>query len=324
MRVLLTGVDGFVGSHMAEFLVGLGGVEVFGTTISSEPGPNLESVRGRVRTFQADILDVGRVEELLATIRPDRVIHLAAQAFVPTSIHDPVGTFTTNITGSTRMLEALRRVRDREGFDPSCIVVSSSEVYGYVEPEKQPITEDLPFSPANPYAASKASVDLIAQAYRRTFGLKIIVARPFNHAGPRQAATFVCSEFGRRFSDFASGRSPAILRTGNIAARRDFMDVRDVVRAYWAMLESPSDQFIFNICSGTAHAISEIITMYKEISGIDASIVPQESKSRHYDTPVLVGSSAALRAATGWAPRIPLRQTLKDVFDYWQSHPDAP
>jgi len=214
-------------------------------------------------------------------------------------------------------------VRDREGFDPSCIMVSSSEAYGRVEPEKQPIREDLPLAPANPYAASKASVDLIAQAYRRTYDMNIIIARPFNHVGPRQAATFVCSEFGRRFSDFASGRSPAILRTGNIATRRDFTDVRDVVRAYWAMMESPSDQFVFNVCSGTAYAISEIIALYKEITGIDATVVQQEAKSRHYDIPVLLGSSAMLRSATGWTPKIPLRQTLKDVFDYWQSHPDA-
>lgn len=323
MRVLLTGVDGFVGSHMAEFLIGLGGVDVFGTTVSRESGPNLTSVRDRVRTFQADILEMGRLEELLTTIRPDRVIHLAAQAFVPTSVHDPVGTFTTNITGSTSMLEALRRVRDREGGDPPCLVVSSSEVYGRVEPERQPIREDLPLAPANPYAASKASVDLIAQAYRRTYNMNVIVARPFNHVGPRQSATFVCSEFGRRFSDFASGRSPAILRTGNITTRRDFTDVRDVVRAYWSMLESPSDQFVFNVCSGTAYAISEIITLYKEITGIDATIMQQEAKARHYDIPLLLGSSARLRAATGWAPTIPLRQTLKDVFDYWQSHADV-
>jgi GDP-4-dehydro-6-deoxy-D-mannose reductase len=318
MRVFVTGIDGFVGSHMAEMLHGIGGVDVYGSILAATPGPNLRGLHGTVRLRQADILNAGRIEELFSDIRPDRVIHLAGQAFVPTSVADPFGTIQTNIAGSMSILEAARKLREREGVELQVLIVSSSEVYGKVAPHELPITERLPLNPGNPYAASKASIDLISQSYRKTYGLQVTVARPFNHAGPRQAPSFVCSEFGRRFAEFAAGSTPAVLRPGNLEARRDFTDVRDVVRAYWGMLEHPGEHSVFNVCSGAAVSIREIIALYEEITGIRADVAMEQAKVRAYDVPVLQGSAERLRTATGWSPTFTLRETLKDVFTYWQ------
>jgi len=318
MRVFVTGIDGFVGSHMAELLHSVGGVDVYVTIITPEAGPNLKGVKGKLRLRQADILNAGRIEELFHDIRPERVIHLAGQAFVPTSVLDPVGTIQTNIAGSMSILEAARKLQEREAQEIKVLIISSSEVYGKVAPEHLPITEDLRLNPGNPYAASKASIDLISQAYRKTYGLHVTVARPFNHVGPRQAPSFVCSEFGRRFAEFAAGATSPVLRPGNLEARRDFTDVRDVVRAYWCMLEQTSDYPVFNVCSGTAVSIREIISLFEEITGITDDVAVEQTKVRPYDVPVLLGSAERLREVTGWAPTFTLRETLKDVFAHWQ------
>jgi len=318
MRVFVTGIDGFVGSHMAELLHSIGGVDVYGTIVTPEPGPNLKGINAKPRLRQADILSASRIEELFTDIRPERVIHLAGQAFVPTSVIDPVGTIQTNIAGSMSVLEAARKLREREGLEVQVLIISSSEVYGKVAPELLPIREDLALNPGNPYAASKASIDLISQAYRKTYGLHVTVARPFNHVGPRQAPSFVCSEFGRRFAEFAAGVSPPVLHPGNLEARRDFTDVRDVVRAYWSMLEHPSDYSVFNVCSGTAVSIREIISLYEEITGITVDVAVEQAKVRPYDVPVLLGSAERLHEETGWTRTFTLRETLKDVFTHWQ------
>jgi GDP-4-dehydro-6-deoxy-D-mannose reductase len=318
MRVFVTGIDGFVGSHMAELLASLTGVDLYGTIQTREPGPNLAGVNGRLRLRQADILNAGRIEELFHDIRPERVVHLAGQAFVPTAVADPVGTIQTNIAGSLSVIEAARKLRDREGIDVQVLVISSSEVYGRVAPDQLPITETVPLNPGNPYASSKASIDLIAQTYRKTYDLPVIVARPFNHVGPRQAPSFVCSEFGRKFAEFSAGSAKPQLRLGNLEARRDFTDVRDVVRAYWAILEHPGEHAVYNVCSGTAVSIREVITLYEDITGIAVDVAIEQAKVRPYDVPVLLGSAARLREATGWIPTHTLRETLTDVFQYWQ------
>ena len=318
MRVLVTGIDGFVGSHLAEFLLGVDGVEVFGTVLASGAGPHIRGIAEHLRLEEADIRNAERVLKVFREVRPDRVIHLAAQPFVPDSVRDPTSTLQVNIFGTVSVLEAARRTGEDRGSPPSVLVVSSGEVYGTVAPRCQPITEESPLKPQNPYAASKASTELIAQSYRNSYGLEVLIARPFNHAGPRQSPSFVTSEFGRRFAEIASGRSQPRLRVGNIEAQRDFTDVRDVVRAYWALFDQRSAESVFNVCSGRAYEIREVITLYEEITGIGVEIVRGEEKSRPYDTVLFVGSNERLRLATGWSPVVPFRDTLRDVFLYWR------
>ena len=319
MRILVTGIDGFVGSHMAEFLAGVPGAEVSGTSLVEPPYPNLRPDIPKLRIFQADLTESGRIYELFQDIRPERVIHLAGQAFVPSAVQDPLATMQANVIAGVHMLEAARSLREREGIDPRILIVSSGEVYGALEPERQPATEDCILKPGNPYAASKASIDLIAQSYRRTYRMAVVVARPFNHAGPRQSPSFVTSSFARRFAELSLGRGTPHLKVGNLHVRRDFTDVRDVVRAYWQMLElNAGDEAVFNVCSGVGHEIGGLVTLFQEITGITVEVVRDENRVRSNEPPGVVGSSERLRRATGWVPTIPFEKTMRDVYFYWR------
>ena len=158
----------------------------------------------------------------------------------------------------------------------------------------------------------------MTQQYRRSFGVRATVARPFNHAGPRQNPIFVCSDFGKQFAEIAIKKSPPVIRVGNLDTKRDFTDVRDVVRAYWAMFEGKADDGVYNVCSGRAVQIRDIISTLQEISGLDLSIIAEEKRRRTYEVPLVVGSFEKLNRDTGWQPSVPLRKTLEDVFEYWQ------
>jgi GDP-4-dehydro-6-deoxy-D-mannose reductase len=318
MRVLVTGIEGFVGSHLAEFLHTQRGLEVHGTMLGPSPPPALRALQGGIRLRQADILDVDGFERIVREVRPDRVIHLAGQAFVPTAVANPADTVRTNVMGTVTILEALRKMPSEQGARPGILVVSSGEIYGNVPEQDQPITEAQPPSPGNPYASSKAAIDLLAQSYRRTYEMDIIVARPFNHVGPRQSPTFVCSEFGRQFAAFAAGKAPPVLRVGNVESRRDFTDVRDVVRAYWMLFDRSGNECVFNVCSGAGHAISEVIEIFAALSGMSPEVVTDPDKVRPYGAHALVGSNRRLTIATGWAPQVSFRSTLEDVLRYWQ------
>jgi GDP-4-dehydro-6-deoxy-D-mannose reductase len=297
-------------------LLSLGGVEIHGTIIESTPGKNIAHLAGSLHLHQVNILETGNVALLLHDIRPDRVLHLAGQAFVPSSFHNPVETFQTNIFGTVSVLEGARAAKLAGRVPPSVLVVSTGEVYGSPG-SGDPVTEAAPIAPRNPYAASKASADLLAQQYASSFGLDIIVARPFNHAGPRQSPVFVSSDFGRQFAQIASKKKPASIVVGNLEAARDFTDARDVVRAYWMLFDGNRRDPVFNVCSGRATRIMELVRMYEEISGVHAEIVTSRERLRKHDTPVIVGSFERLHLATGWSPTISLKQTLSDVFSYW-------
>jgi GDP-4-dehydro-6-deoxy-D-mannose reductase len=318
VRVLVTGIDGFVGSHAAEFLLGLENVEVHGTVLLGAPITNLAPLRDRLHLHTLDIRNDNQVEELFFRVRPDRVIHLAGQAFVPSSVANPTGTFDVNIQGGITILEAARRLRERENFEPAVLIVSTGEVYGKVDPARQPITEDFPLSPINPYAASKASLDMIAQSYMRTFGMRVIIARPFTHVGPRQNPSFVCSDFGKRFAEISLGRSKPTLHVGNLEARRDFTDVRDIVRAYWLLFDHSSQELVFNVCASRVFQIREVINLYCEITGIRAEVTTEPARVRPYDVALLWGNNDRLVRLTQWKPLYEFRTTLTDLFHFWQ------
>lgn len=315
MRVLVTGIDGFVGSHAAEFLLRVPGVEVHGTVLDTSQVFNIKHIEHSLHLHTANLLDRERLASLFKDIKPDRVIHLAGQAFVPTAFADPVSTFQANIIGGVHVLEACRLLSANGMPGPSLLVVSTGEVYGRVE--RLPITEDFPLSPNNPYAASKASIDVIAQQYGEAFGLHVIVARPFNHAGPRQSPIFVCSDFARQIAEVAVGKREPKIQVGRIDTQRDFTDVRDVVRAYWLLLERTVGG-VYNVCAGRPVAIREILDTLARLAGIRIDCVTEESRLRSYDIPTVYGSNEKLRQATGWNAEIPLEQTLRDTYEYWR------
>jgi GDP-mannose 4,6-dehydratase len=321
MRVLITGIDGFVGSHAAEFLSSLGGVEIHGLVFPGSDGKNIASLRSHIALHAGDVSDVSTLRALFLAIKPERVIHLAGQAFVPTSFRDPIATYRINIMGGLSVLEAARGLSEETGNAPDIILVSTGEVYG---PASLPlVAEDAPLEPQNPYAASKASIDLIGQDYGRSFGLSVKIVRPFNHAGPRQNPVFVCSDFGRQFAMIEAGKKKAVIDAGNIDVFRDFTDVRDVVRAYWAILERRPAHSVFNVCSSRAVSIGDIIHEFEVAAGFRVEIRRDELRRRKTDVARRIGNNARLRSETGWEPGIPLRQTISDVFNWWRNELSA-
>ncbi len=319
MRVLITGIEGFVGSHTAEFLRSNAGsgVELFGTVFDDNAKVRAQERLPGVRLSVLDITDPAAVGAVFDSIRPDRILHLAGQAFVPASLDNPLGTFQANIFGGITILESARKLKASTDESPAVMIVSSGEVYGRIRPEQLPIDESQPVAPHTPYSASKASLDLIAQQYAAHFGVNVTVVRPFNHVGPGQNPSFVVSDFARQFALIALDRQEPRLHVGNVAVKRDFTDVRDVVRAYWMLFDRKSDDIVFNVASDTPVRISDILDLLRKTSGIEVEIVQEAQRIRKYDVPVVRGSYSRLHEATGWTPHIPLHDTVRDVYAYW-------
>jgi len=319
MRVLITGIDGFVGSHLVEALVTDPDVRIYGTVVDDRH-PNISGeLLSQLELFKVDIRQPDKVRQVISTVKPSKIFHLAGQAFVPISLENPAETFHVNINGTLNVLEAIREASTTDGLSCSVLVVSSGEVYGAVSDPFLPIDETVPLKPESPYAASKACADLIAQQYRSSFGIDVVVARPFNHLGPRQSELFVGSAFAKQIAEMEAGKREPKLMVGNLDPERDFTDVRDVVRAYMKILDRPRAHPVYNVCSGTTVTVKEVVRILCEVSGVRVEIVPDTTRQRRNDIPKSVGSAARLRAETGWYPKIPLRQTLEDVLKYWEN-----
>lgn len=311
MNVLVTGIDGFVGSHLTELLHGQ--VRLSGLVIDPSRTPLIDRFRDRLTLHRGDIRDAEAVSEAVRAFRPAAIYHLAGQAYVPNSLKDPVDTYRTNIDGGINVLEAVRR------HAPECVVlvVSSGEVYGKVAPDAV-VEEESALRPENPYAASKACLDILARQYRAAFGLRTVVARAFNHLGPGQSDIFVGSAFARQVAEAKLGKRAPVIEVGNLDARRDFTDVRDVVRAYAALVEGERRHGVYNVCSGKAIAVREILDRLVAASGMKVEIRQDPARMRASDTPVVVGSPARIAGETGWKPSIPLERTLADLLAYWE------
>jgi len=314
MRVLVTGITGFVGSHFAEFALAEG-AEVFGSYRWRSKTENIDHLRDRVTLIECDLRDLSSVNELVASSRPDFIIHLAAQSYVHASWHSPAETFNTNTISQVNLLEA---VRAQGKAAPRFLAIGSSEEYGLVHEDELPIKESNPLRPLSPYAVSKVTQDLMAYQYFKSYGLPIVRARAFNHEGPRRGDVFVTSNFARQIAEIeAGGREPTIL-VGNLKAVRDYTDVRDIVRGYWLLLERGEPGQVYNLCSGRGWAIQEILDFLLGES-INTSIAVREdpARLRPSDVPVLIGDCSRL-TALGWKPRIPFEQTLRDLLGYWR------
>jgi GDP-4-dehydro-6-deoxy-D-mannose reductase len=316
MRVLVTGIGGFVGSHMGDLLLGEKSVEVHGTVLPGESRENIAHIADRIRLHELEITDTAAVTQLLLEILPDKIVHLAGQAFVPTSLRAPASTFAVNIMGGVSVLDGARQMAVLRGVHSAVLLVSSGEVYGRIQ--HAIVTEDTPLHPLNPYAVSKVALDLIGQDYRRTFNVDTVIVRPFNHAGPRQSPSFVTSDFGRQFARIALGSAPPTIHVGSLNAKRDFTDVRDVVRAYWSLLTGKELGGVYNVCSGQIHEIREIVELYQAVTGISVTVQTEPDRLREQSVPFMGCDYTRLNRATGWTPTIPLRKTLEDVFLYWR------
>ena len=290
MRVLVTGSSGFVGRWMCRHL------ESSGDEVLELP-------------VTLDIRDAAELSQALAEASPDAICHLAAQANVSASWRDPAETFSVNALGTLNLCVAAAALEHK----PKVLLVSTSEVYGRVPPERMPVAEDEPFAPVNPYAASKVAAEMAGLQAWLGRGLEVVRARPFNHTGPGQMEGFVVPDLAHQVMRAAKGELDCI-STGNISVRRDLSDVRDVVRAYRLLLVQGEPGQAYNICRGEAVAISSLLERLMELAGVDVPVRPDPSRYRPADVPEHVGDPARLAALTGWHSLVPLDQTLADVL----------
>ena len=315
MRVLITGITGFAGSHLADYLLAEHpDVEIFGTWRWRSRTENIEHLEGRIQLIECDLKDATAVRQTLEEVRPERIFHLAAQSFVPASWQAPAETLNNNIISQTNIFEAMRSL----GLDARIQIAGSSEEYGLVLPDEVPIKESNPLRPLSPYAVSKVAQDLLAYQYFRSYGLAAIRTRGFNHTGPRRGEVFVTSNFAKQIASIEAGLREPVIRVGNLSAQRDFTDVRDTVRAYWLALEKGKPGEVYNLCSGHAVTIAELLDMLLEHTDTQVEIKVDPDRLRPSDVEILLGDSSKFRGDTGWEPKIPLSRTVEDLLDYWR------
>jgi GDP-mannose 4,6-dehydratase len=323
VRLLITGITGFVGSHYAEMLLREHPqVEVHGLLRWRSPRENIAAIARRVRLHYGDLRDLSSLLRVMEVARPDAVCHLAAQSFVTTSYFAPVDTVETNVCGTFNLLEAIRLSR----LDPVIHICSSSEVYGQVDAAHVPIREDCPLSPVSPYAVSKVGEDMAALMYHRAYGLKTIRTRMFTHSGPRRGEVFVDSFFAKQLAEIESGSAPPVIRVGNLESVRTFCDVRDTVQAYWLLLSRCRPGEVYNIGGDTTMSIRQMLDMLLEMARYDGRIEIRQDEEliRPADVTSQIPSTDKFKQETGWQPRIPYRQTLQDMLDYWRQAAGVP
>ena len=312
MRVLILGVTGFAGGYLADELV-RGGHDVWGAARARPDGSFSKVVKvegAALPMVSCDITDAGTVGSALRTSRPDAVVLLAGLAFAPLSFRDPAAAYRVHAVGAVNVMEETLR------YEPGVrvLLVTSSEVYGAVEPGELPVTEATPLRPNSLYAASKAAADLAGRAFARQKKADVVRVRPFNHTGPGQKPDFVCPDFASQVAAIAAGTKEPVMEVGNLSPRRDFTDVRDIVRGYAAALQKGRAGEVYNLCQGRAIAIGEILDDLCRLAGVSPEIRTAERRKRAAEVPAHWGSAAKARADLGWEPQIPWERTLTDLL----------
>jgi len=309
MKCLITGCGGFIGSHLAEYLLSLDQT-VYGVgRQASLPLGHLS----KVHVKQCDLLDKECVREIILETRPQRIFHLASQTLIKPSWHDPELTIRTNVLGTLYLLDAVRDL----GISPTIEIACSSGEYAAAN-DGRPIGEDQCLEPSSPYALSKLAQDHLAALYARAYEMNIIRLRPFSIIGPRKSGD-VCSDFARDIVAIERGQRDC-LSVGNLEAVRDFLDVRDAVVAFWLVAERGQLNDVYNICSGRGYKIREILERLISLSNTEISVRQDPDRLRSVDESIKIGRNEKLRRL-GWEPKIPLDQTLSDILAYWRSKP---
>jgi GDP-4-dehydro-6-deoxy-D-mannose reductase len=298
-RLLVTGRHGFVGETLSRVM-------------------NESAERERWTLIDApvglDLRDAASTMRLVAEARPDAVLHLAAQSAVPESFRDPEATLQINLIGTLHLLQALAG----GGFRGRFVYVGTGEVYGLVPASDLPIAETRLPRPRNPYAVSKLAAEALCWQWHVSNDMDLVIARPFNHIGPGQSERFAISDFARQIAEIKRGRRPSIVHAGNLDVTRDFTDVRDVVGAYFALLDRGQSGEVYNVCSGTEASVGSLLQQLIALAGVEATIEHDPLRARRSEQPRMCGDPGKIRAATGWTPITPIRSSLATALQFWE------
>lgn len=318
MRIFITGITGFVGSHLAEYCLQQPEVRVYGTVFSHHLGDELqriEHIKDKIELLECDLTNRVAAARVLEKSKPDKIFHLAAQSFVPTSWKSPEDTLVNNIISELNVLEVVKEMK----LNPVIVIAGSSEEYGLVHDDEVPVKETNPLRPLSPYAVSKIGQEKLAFQYHHSYGLKTVLTRFFNTEGPGRGQDFVTSNFAKQVAEIEKGKREPLIWVGNLEAKRDFNDVRDMVRAYWLASEKCQYGEPYNVCSGQARSIKSMLDLLLSLSKVKNIKVKQDpERMRPSDVPILSGDSSKFRAETGWQPEIPFEKTMLDLLNYWR------
>ena len=312
MRALITGISGFVGSHLAEYILETTDWDVAGTIYG--PDHNIRHLIDRLELYPAELSQLRVVEFILGRAHPDVIFHLAARPLTGQSFQDPWGTLATNISMQVSLLQAMVNLNLRCRI----LIVGSSEEYGLVRQDDLPVNEEAPLRPMNPYAVSKVTQDMLGLQYNLSHGLDTVRLRPFNHIGSRQSPGFVAPDFARQIARIEVGLQDPVMYVGNLEAERDFTDVRDVVRAYTLLAGHGKAGQVYNVGSGQAHSIREVLDTLLSFSISTITVEMDQNRIRPSDVPCVVCDYDRLHSVTGWEPTLPFKESLRSVLDYWR------
>ncbi len=317
MRILITGIAGFVGSYLADLLITKKDVAVYGTDRPGADTRNIDHIKSSIKLYQECDIKIKRdVKGLLDRVAPDHIIHLAGQSSPLLSIQYPEETVATNVIGQVNIFEALSALR----LGPKIIIAGSCDEYGFVTKDKMPIQENCKLSAGSLYALTKVAQEVLGIGVYYKQGYDVVVTRPFHATGPRRPERFVCSSFARQIALIEKKRQEPTISFGNMDIKRDFTDVRDVANAYWLILKKGKAGQVYNICSQRARSIKEILGVLLSLSKVKVELKADPDRMRVNDAPLFIGDCSKLRKLTNWKPKIPFEQTLKDLLNYWRKN----
>lgn len=321
-RVFITGITGFVGSHLADYIIeNHPEVKILGLVRWRSPKNNIEHILDKITLLCGDLTDPHSLGSILTEHRPDVIFHLAAQSYVPFSYNVPIATLNANVIGTANLLEEIKSLKLSSGYDPIVHVCSSSEVYGQVKENDVPIKETNPFRPSSPYAVSKVGEDMLALQYWLSWKIKTIRTRMFTHTGPRRGEVFATSTFAKQIAAIEAGIQPSTVKVGNLDSIRTFLDVKDAVRAYWILVNKCTFGEVYNVGGNETMTVGEMLNKLINLSTVkDIKIEIDPIRLRPSDVTLQIPDISKFTKETGWKYEIKFDKTLEDLLNYWRGH----